>query len=181
MAAIAQGIFHAKQIRPHPQTRGRIKCVLSYPYRFALGQLGHLGQTAESIANRAFSICHLHIYVGTALGHGGTLHFQDVSGQAKGRKCDPVAVLLGRPRRSYAAFSLAIVIRSQPRPSIPAGSLVRVVGQGRERFAAPQPFRVRCIGSAGDNFPANSRQASAAVSQLGTFRTAPPVIATPFG
>lgn len=157
MAAIAQGIFHAKQIRPHPQTRGRIMSVLSYPYRFALGQVGQLGQTLKTLANRSFRVCGLHIYAGTALGHGGTLHFQDVSGQAKGRKCDPVAVLLSRPRRSYVAFSLAVVIHSQPRPSVPAGSLVRVIGQGREGFATPQPVGVRCIASAGDNLPADNR------------------------
>ena len=55
----------------------------SYPYRFALGQLGHLGQTAETLANRPFRVSDLHIYTGTALGHGGTLHFQDVSGREK--------------------------------------------------------------------------------------------------
>ena len=55
----------------------------SYPYRFALGQLGHLGQIAESLANRLSCVSDLHIYAGTALGHGGTLHFQDVSGREK--------------------------------------------------------------------------------------------------
>jgi hypothetical protein len=55
----------------------------SYPYRFALGQLGHLGQIAKTIANRAFRVSYPHIYAGTALGHGGTLHFQDVSGREK--------------------------------------------------------------------------------------------------
>jgi len=58
----------------------------SYPYRFALGQLGHLGQTAETLANRPFRVSDLHIYAGTVLGHGGTLRFQDVAGRKKPRK-----------------------------------------------------------------------------------------------
>ena len=61
----------------------------SYPYRFALGQLGHLGQIAKTLANRSFNAPHPHIYTGTALGHAGTLHFQDVSGQANGLKYAP--------------------------------------------------------------------------------------------
>ena len=111
----------------------------------------------------------------------GHFIFRTYQGKRMALNTPPVAVLLGRPRRSYAAFSLAVVIHSQPRPSIPAGSLVRVIGQGCECFAAPQPVRVRCIGSTGDNLPACSRQASAAVSQLGTLSTPPPVIAAPFG
>jgi hypothetical protein len=55
----------------------------SYPYRFALGQVGQLGQTFKTLANRAFHVSDLHVYAGTALGHGGTLHFQDVSGREK--------------------------------------------------------------------------------------------------
>ena len=84
-------------------------------------------------------------------------------------------------RVPLAAFMSLRLLISKPRPSIPAGSLIRVIEQGRERFTAPQPIRVRCIGSAGDYLPADSRQTSAAVSQLGTFRTPPPVIAAPFG
>ncbi len=57
----------------------------SYPYRFALGQVGQLGQTLKTLANRVFHFSYLHIYAGTAPGHGGTLHFQDVSGRAKCR------------------------------------------------------------------------------------------------
>jgi len=111
----------------------------------------------------------------------GHFIFRTYQGKRMAANTRPVAVLLGRPRRSYAAFSLAVVIHSQPRPSVPAGSLVRVIGQGREGFATPQPVGVRCIASASDNLPADNRQASAAVSQLGALRTPPPVIAAPFG
>ena len=45
----------------------------SYPYRFALGQVGQLGQTFKTLANRAFHVSDLHVYAGTALGHGGRI------------------------------------------------------------------------------------------------------------
>jgi hypothetical protein len=72
---------NAKQPPPHPQHAPPLQSFSSYPYRFALGQVGQLGQTAKTIANRAFHVSFLHIYAGTALGHAGTLHFQDVSGR----------------------------------------------------------------------------------------------------
>ena len=57
----------------------------SYPYRFWLGQLGQLGQTPESFANREFVVSHSHIYTGPRLGRAGPIHFQEVSSRAKCR------------------------------------------------------------------------------------------------
>jgi hypothetical protein len=82
-AAISEAIFYAKATRPAPKTRAPIFENSSYPYRFALGQLGHLGQIAKTLTNRALNVSKLHIYTGTALGQAGTLRFQGVSGQAK--------------------------------------------------------------------------------------------------
>jgi len=59
----------------------------SYPYPFALGQVGQLVQTTESLVNRLSCVFILHIYGGTALGHGGTTDFQDVAGRKKPRMC----------------------------------------------------------------------------------------------
>ena len=57
----------------------------SYPYRFAVGQVGQVGQSPETRMNRAFHVSNLHIYAGTQPGHAGTLQNQDVAGRAKGR------------------------------------------------------------------------------------------------
>ena len=54
----------------------------SYPYRFAVGQVGQVGQSPETRMNRAFRVSNLHIYSGTGLGHSGTLRYQDVAGRA---------------------------------------------------------------------------------------------------
>jgi len=55
------------------------------PPKFSLGQLGQLGQIAESLANRQSIVFIMHIFSGTALGHGGTTQFQNVSGRKKHR------------------------------------------------------------------------------------------------
>jgi hypothetical protein len=55
------------------------------PLSFSLGQVGQLGQIAESLANRSSGVFILHICSGTALGHGGTTQFQNVSGRKKHR------------------------------------------------------------------------------------------------
>lgn len=149
----------------------------SYPYCFALGQLGQPGQSPETRMNRAFRVSILHKLTGTRLGQGGTLRNQDIAGQATRAKTAGRAVSrLGFRRVRFGCNSGG----SQARPSVPAGPLVGVVRQGCEGFATPQPIGMRGIGSAGDNLPAGDRQAAAAVSQLGTFTTAPPVVASAF-
>ena len=57
----------------------------SYPYRFAVGQVGQVGHLPETRMNRAFRVSNMHICSGTRLGHSGTLRYQDVAGRAKGR------------------------------------------------------------------------------------------------
>ncbi|MFV5215614.1 hypothetical protein ACLIIZ_17975 [Azonexus caeni] len=55
------------------------------PPDFSLGQVGQLGQIAESLANSESCVFILHIFSGTALGQGGTTQFQNVSGRKKRR------------------------------------------------------------------------------------------------
>lgn len=144
----------------------------SYPYPFALGQLGQPGQTPETIANRALRASILHNYTGPRLGHAGPIQFQDVSGQAQ-RRIDRRAPLSRVVR--FRGFSG----RSQARPSAPPRPLVGVVRQGFEAFAAAQQVGRGGIGSAGDQLTAGGRQASAIAPQVATLSTASPVVSQP--
>lgn len=66
------------------------------PLDFSLGQVGQLGQIAESLANRRFGVFIPHIFSGTALGQGGTTQLQNVSGRKKHR----AKVSAGHPVRA---------------------------------------------------------------------------------
>ena len=155
--------------------------ISSYPYRFMPGQPGQPGQTPETLANRSFRVRNLHIFAGTQPGHAGTLRYQDVAGQAKGRICGPlslsrIAAHVVHLPRSVPPFSN----RSQPRPSVPPWSLVGVVRQGLEALTAAQQVRGWGIGPAGDDVPPCSRHTSAIASQVPALSTAPPVVSAPF-
>ena len=77
------------------------------PPDFSLGQVGQLGQIAESLANRESSVFILHISTGTALGHGGTTQFQNVSGRKKHRAKVSVARPLSGARKREMSMAAA--------------------------------------------------------------------------
>jgi len=159
---------------PAPYARAGCRAFSSYPYRFWLGQLGQLGQTPESLANRAFVVFILDIYAGTQPGHAGTLQNQDVSGRAFCR-------FHGRAPMSRVVRFQGFSGRSQARPSVPPCPLVRVARQGFEALATAQPVRGGCIGPAGDQLTAGGRQASAIARQIAALGTAPPVVSGALG
>ena len=77
------------------------------PPDFSLGQVGQLGQISESLANRQSSISVLHIFSGTALGHGGTTQYQNVSRRKKGRARVSAARPLSGARKGELSMAAA--------------------------------------------------------------------------